>query len=343
MPKTVLVTGASGFLASYVIDAFLSSGWTVHGTVRNVAKSGPLKQRYPDHADRLKFFEVKDIVTGDGLAQALEGCDAVAHTASPYQLTVSDPMKDFIEPAVEGTLSVLRAAKAAGIRRIVITSSFAAVTNFEKGGPWRDYTYTDKDWNPTTLEQACESGRIGAFVYSASKTLAEKAAHDYASKNGLSVTTLNPPMIYSPPLQSISSPEEINTSSNAIFSLINGEKGRAPMGNRLPLFCATEDVALAHVRALEVDEDKVKGRRFLLCGGSFTWEDAVRHLAQVHPELKDRLPTLPEQDVDGDKPIARLDCTPAREILGIDEFRNWKDTLERTIDRLVEVEKGFKK
>lgn len=123
-------------------------------------------------------------------------------------------MKDFITPAVEGTLSVLRAAKvsspcrlgrarfeltspqlrphqyqAAGIKRVVVTSSFAAVTNLEKGGPWRDYTYTAADWNPTTLEQAIEAGRPGPFVYSASKTLAEHAALDYGAENDLEVVT----------------------------------------------------------------------------------------------------------------------------------------------------------
>ncbi|GAA5896557.1 hypothetical protein JCM5296_004176 [Sporobolomyces johnsonii] len=343
MPKTVLVTGASGFLASYVIDAFLQAGWNVRGTVRSLAKAQHLVDRYPEHSDKLKLVEVKDIVTGEGLKEALEGCDAVAHTASPYHLNVSDPMKDFIAPAVDGTLSVLKAAKAAGIKRVVVTSSFAAVTNFEKGGPWRDYTYTDADWNPTTLEQAIEPGRPGAFVYSASKTLAEHAAHDFGTANpDMVIVTLNPPMIYSPPLQSISSASEVNTSSNAIYSLINGEEGREAPWNRLPLFVATEDVALAHVRALEVEEEKVKGKRFLLCGGSFTWEDAIRHLQTARPQLSSRLPKLPSTDKDADKPIAKLDCTPAKEILGIHEFKPWQDVLERTIDRLVEVEKGFK-
>ena len=193
----------------------------MRGTVRSKAKAAHLLERYPEgskltlvevksalasglgSADRVRRSQVKDIVTGEGLAEALEGCDAVAHTASPCwftapapqvweltssaladALTVSDPMKDFITPAVEGTLSVLRAAKTAGIKRIVVTSSFAAVTNLAKvnlgdlsgcrasltlqaqqGGPWRDYTYTAADWNPTTLEQACEPGKPGPFVY----------------------------------------------------------------------------------------------------------------------------------------------------------------------------------
>ncbi|GAA5986673.1 hypothetical protein JCM5350_001447 [Sporobolomyces pararoseus] len=351
MTQTVLVTGASGFLASYIISDLLSHNYTVHGTVRSLSRSKTsILSRYTDREQqaRLKLFEVKDLVVGDGLEQAMKGCQAVLHTASPYQLTVEDPKKDFIDPAIEGTLSVLRTALALGIERVVITSSFAAVTNFDKGGPFRDYTYTDADWNPTTLEQALTPGKPGPFVYSASKTLAEQAAHSFASSNpSISVTTLNPPMIYSPPLQSITSKEEINTSSNAIYSLINGERDREVPWNRLPLFCATEDVARAHRLCLEVqDVEKIRGKRFLLCGGSFTWEDAIRHLHETRPSLSPRLPKLnsltdPSQDKDFGKPIARLDCTPAKEILGLGEFKSWKQVLEETVDRLLEVEKQF--
>ncbi|GAA5908401.1 uncharacterized protein JCM6883_004379 [Sporobolomyces salmoneus] len=265
MSKTVLVTGVSGFLASYIVSDLLSHNYTVHGTVRSLSRSqDALLARYPpEQAERLKLFEVKDLVQGEGLEEAMRGCEGgVLHTASPYQLSVEDPKKDFIDPAVEGTLTVLKTALKLGIERVVITSSFAAVTNFEKGGPWRDYTYTSDDWNPTTLEQALSPGKPGAFVYSASKTLAERAAHDFAQSNpSLSVTALNPPMIYSPPLQSITSKEEINTSSNAIYALINGEKDREAPWNRLPLFCATDDVATAHRKCLEVEVEKVKGQR----------------------------------------------------------------------------------
>merc|ERR1711939_173005 len=151
---TVLVTGASGFLASYVIDQFLQAGYLVKGTVRSKAKGESILTRYPDNKDKLELVEVPDIVEGTGLAEALKGVDVVAHVASPYALTVQDPLKDFIQPAVNGTLSVLKACKVAGINRVVVTSSFAAVTNFDLGGPWRDYTYTSDDWNPTTMEQA---------------------------------------------------------------------------------------------------------------------------------------------------------------------------------------------
>ncbi|GAA6036663.1 hypothetical protein JCM8097_001284 [Rhodosporidiobolus ruineniae] len=346
MPKTVLVTGASGFLASYVVKAFLDAGYKVKGSVRSLFKAQHLLDRYPEHAENLELVEVKDIVSDEeGLKKALEGVDVVAHTASPYALTYTDPIKDFIDPAVKGTLSVLKAAKDAGIKRVVITSSFAAVTNLAAGGPWRDYTYTAEDWNPATIEDVLKPDVPGPFVYSASKKLAEEAALKYGAENGLIVSAINPPMIYGPPLQKIASRDEVNTSSAAIYALINGPAGREPNWNRLPLFCHVEDVALAHVRALEVeDEDQVRGKRFLIYGGSFTWEDATAHLASARPALASRLPTLPpspEQYKDAGKPIAKLDTSAVYEVLGIKELKGWQQTLEETVDALVEIEKQF--
>ncbi|GAA6004356.1 hypothetical protein JCM10207_000683 [Rhodosporidiobolus poonsookiae] len=345
MAKTVLVTGASGFLASYVVKAFLDAGWKVKGSVRSTAKAQHLYERYPEHKDSLSLVEVKDIVTGEGLKEALEGVDAIAHTASPYALTYTDPIKDFIDPAVKGTLSVLKAAKEAGIKRVVITSSFAAVTNLAAGGPWRDYTYTAADWNPATIEEVLAPGCPGPFVYSASKTLAERAAHDYGKEHGLVVSAINPPMIYGAPLQGIASKSDVNTSSAAIYALIHGDEGRDVPWNRLPLFAHVEDVALAHVKALEVeDEEKVKGQRFLIYGGSFTWEDATSFLASARPALASRLPSLPATPAeykDAGKPICKLDTSPAREVLGFGAFKDWQSTLLETVDALVEIEKRF--
>ncbi|BGP21484.1 hypothetical protein JCM10295v2_000359 [Rhodotorula toruloides] len=198
-------------------------------------------------------------------------------------LTYIEPFKDFIDPAVKGTLRVLEAAKGAGVKRVVVISSFAAVTNFKEGGPWRDYTYTGADWNPLTVEDCLVPDVPGPVVYSASKTLADRAAHDYAAKNDLILCTINPPVIYGPPLQRVASRSEINTSSGAIYALINGDAEREVPSNRLPLFAHVKDVAVAHV----------KGQRFLICGGAFTWEEAIVHLSWVHPSLAPRLPKLP--------------------------------------------------
>lgn len=145
---------------------------------------------------------------------------------------------------------------------------------------WRDYTYTAADWNPLTLEDCLVPGVAGPVVYSASKTLAEHAAHDFAAANpDMVISTLNPPMIYGPPLQKVASRDEINTSSGAIYALIHGPEGREVPWNRLPLFVHVKDIGLAHLRVIEAeDEAKIKNQRFLLYGGAFAWEDVSRHL-----------------------------------------------------------------
>lgn len=197
-----------------------------------------------------------------------------------------------IDPAVEGTLTALKAAKVsrqrslpthpsnhadrcavlqdAGVKRVVVTSSYAAALNLDEG-EFVDKTYTEKDWAPFTLESATAPGKDGGYIYSASKTLAEKAAWDYANQNGVQLATILPPMIYGPPLQPVPSKDKLNASSAAIYALIDGDKGRPVPPNIWIHNVAVEDAALAHVRAAECEG--AAGHRFLVGGNTMLWED----------------------------------------------------------------------
>ncbi|CAO1635946.1 unnamed protein product [Parajaminaea phylloscopi] len=337
----VLVTGATGFFAQLVLDSLLEdpAGYRVRGTLRSKAKADALLARFSaEQQKRIELVEVADTASSD-LSDAVKGVDAILHTASPYQLNVEDAERDLLKPALEGTLNVLRyAAKESSVKFIGITSSFAAVTNFEKGGPNRPgFVYTDKDWNPAGAKEAIQFGGAGAFSYSASKKIAEEAAWKFveSEKPGFAITSFNPPMIYGPTKQPNVTLSNINTSSKTIYGLISNAEQMPE--DRLPLFCHARDVADAHVRAIANKE--AHGKRFLLCGGKFNWTMAVQHIAQTRPELKSRLPRGWENAES--KPVsqyASLDTKPAEQILGM-QFKQWQQTLDESLDSLLELEK----
>jgi len=209
------------------------------------------------------------------------------------------------------------ALKTPSIKRVVITSSFAAVTDFDKGGPNRPgHVYTHEDWLPKTEEDAVAPGVLGALSYSVSKKLAEKAAWDFQQrKPHFDIATINPPMIYGPTLQPCNL-ASLNTSSKAIYKLISNEP-EFP-GDRLPLFAHVTDVADAHVLALT--KPNAGGKRFLLQGkGVLTWGNAVEYIATQHPDLVSRLPKgwqAAVKDKKGEDQYAKLDTTLAEDNLG---------------------------
>lgn len=129
-----------------------------------------------------------DIATSD-LTAALAGVTYVLHIASPYTFKVTNGEEELLKPAINGTLNVLRAAKQEAVQRVVVTSSLAAVMNRSKGGPWRDYEYTESDWNPTTYEEAAKETVSFVPVYAASKKLAEEAAWDFAKENNMELVS----------------------------------------------------------------------------------------------------------------------------------------------------------
>lgn len=337
----VLVTGATGFFAQHVLDSLLEdpAGYRVRGTLRSKAKADALLSRFtPEQRKRIELVEVADTASSD-LTEAVKGVEYIQHTASPYQLNVEDAERDLLKPALEGTLNVLRyAAKEPSVKFVGITSSFAAVTDLNAGGPNRPgFTYTAKNWNPAGAKEAIEFGGAGAFSYSASKKIAEEAAWKFVEteKPGFSIASFNPPMIYGPTKQPNVRKSNLNTSSKTIYGLITNAQQMPE--DRLPLFCHARDVADAHVRAM-ANKD-AHGQRFLLCGGKFNWAMAVNHIAETFPDLKSRLPNGWEQAQS--KPVseyASLDTEPAERVLGM-KFKDWKQTLNESVDSLLQLEK----
>lgn len=278
MAGTVLVTGGTGYIGGEVIDQLLAKGYAVHTTVRNATKSEPrLRERWPDAGDRLEIFQA-DLMSDEGWAEANAGCDAVAHVASPFPLSIPKDKDELVVPATEGTLRALRFAHEAGVKRFVQTSSAAAIAY---GHPEKDhFDYTD--W--TNLS-------AGVPPYIESKTVAERSARDWVAKHAphMVFCSINPVAVFGPVYN-----DDLSTSIELVKKMIDGSIPLAPnMG-----ICVTDvrDVAEAHVRAIEAPAETVRGQRFPT-SVKFLW---IREMAQIVrervPEYSGKAPTRPMPD-----------------------------------------------
>ncbi|KAM0188279.1 hypothetical protein ACHAPI_010675 [Fusarium lateritium] len=325
----VLVTGGTGFVAGHVIDVLLNRGHRVVTTVRSQEKAESIRKVFQGVShDDLDFAVVPDIAAKDAF-HGLDtyGLEAAIHVASPFHYNVIDPKKDLVDPAVLGTTSVLRALHefCPTVKRVVVTSSFAAILDPKLASTGAEKVYTEADWSPLTLEDAYGDAVI---AYAASKALAEKAAWDFVTSNkpNYSLSTINPPMIYGPVKYPVKSLDSVNTSNQLLASIISGKQkdGLPPTG--LPLWVDVRDVALAHVKAMETEG--AAGKRFFVTAGHYSNMDLYRILYENFAELRDRLPD--ETNKGGDpSPVLKsfgYDNTQATTILGM-EWIPYKKTI----------------
>ncbi|CAM6045507.1 unnamed protein product [Sphagnum compactum] len=190
--KTVCLTGAEGFIGSWIVKTLLDHGYTVRGTVRNLENSKHLLE-LPGASDRLKLF-VAELMEPGSFDNVVEGCDGVFHTASPVLFKdITDPQAEVIDPAVNGTLNVLASCAKAQTKKVVLTSSISAIifTNKRnsKGGI-DESLWSDLDF--------CRENKMWYFL---SKTLAEKAAWDFVNEKGLNMVAIHPVTVLGSPLQ----------------------------------------------------------------------------------------------------------------------------------------------
>ncbi|CAL5073593.1 unnamed protein product [Urochloa decumbens] len=207
-PPRVCVTGGGGFIASWLVKLLLSRGYAVHATVRDPGnpKNAHLKEldRAPEN---LRLFKA-DVLDYDTLTHAVEGCEGVFHLATPVPGDkMVDPELEVLDPAVKGTLNVLKVCSAAKVQKLVLVSSNAAV-DFNPNWP-QDILKDESCWSD--IEFCKENGDW----YSVAKIMAEQAALEYGDKNGLNVVTLCPPLVFGPLLQ-----PTVNTSSKFLIYVV---------------------------------------------------------------------------------------------------------------------------
>eukprot|EP01116_Phalansterium_solitarium_P018627 TRINITY_DN5002_c0_g1_i1.p1 TRINITY_DN5002_c0_g1~~TRINITY_DN5002_c0_g1_i1.p1 ORF type:complete len:319 (+),score=126.26 TRINITY_DN5002_c0_g1_i1:116-1072(+) len=241
--KIAVVTGAAGYVATWVIKKLVDhGGYTIRGTVRSAANSQELKKAFPS----IELYDA-DLLKDGSFDEVVKGATVIFHTASPYTYDVTDPQKELVDPAVQGTLNVLRSAdKSPSVKRVVLTSSAAAVHHSVPDG----YVFSEKDWNiSSTLE---------TDAYSLSKTLAEKAAWDHVKGKHYDLVTTNPAIVLGPVLTSRAD----GTSIQQAVSMLKGgytESGVPPINYGI---IDVRDLGELHV--LLAERPEASGRH-LLC------------------------------------------------------------------------------
>ncbi|MEI8185991.1 MAG: SDR family oxidoreductase [Chlorobiaceae bacterium] len=256
--KPVCVTGASGFIAAHIVSALLEKGYRVRGTVRKSPKNYPFLLGLPGASDRLELVEA-DLLSDGAYDSAVKGCDYVMHTASPYEINVKNPQTDLVDPAVNGTETVLESClKSGSVKRVVLTSSIAAITD----EPESMKVFTEKDWNTmSSLERN---------PYQYSKTLAERAAWDFImrKKPGFDLVAINPTMVTGP-----SFGPSLNTTNRMIRDIMTGVfPGIMDISWG---FVDVRDVAKAHLLAMETD---AASGRYLCSAETVHMKELVAHL-----------------------------------------------------------------
>ena len=266
--STVLVTGGSGFIGSHCILQLLAAGHTVRTTVRNLARQADvramLKQGGAEPGNRLSFFAA-DLEADAGWDNAAAGCDYILHVASPFPSQVPKNEDELIVPAREGALRVLRASRDARVKRVVLTSSFAAIGYGHLPQPT---PFDETSW-------ANANGK-GVTAYVKSKTLAERAAWDFIAKEGggLELAVVNPVGVFG----SVLGPD-YSTSILLVQRLMDGAMPGCPK-----LYFGVvdvRDVADLHLRAMT--DPAAKGERFLAVSGDFI------SMLEVGNILRDRM------------------------------------------------------
>jgi len=272
MADKVFVSGGSGYIAGYLIRQLVQQGWTVHTSVRDLAREAPLRELLAVDNSRLAVFAA-DLTQDAGWAEAMQGCSHVAHVASPLPGNWVKKPDDLIVPAREGVLRALRAARAAGVRRFVMTSSVAAIIYGRGRGV---HHFTEADWTPVDGP--------GISPYTLSKTLAERAARDWVAREavGLEFCSVNPSLVLGP----VWGPD-YSSSIALVKKLLSGSMPGCPgLGFGL---VDVRDVADLHLRALVAPG--MAGERFIASGPFLKVIDIARLLRQHLGEQARRVPT----------------------------------------------------
>ncbi|ESK96317.1 d-lactaldehyde dehydrogenase [Moniliophthora roreri MCA 2997] len=339
---TVLVTGANGYIAAWIVAILLERGYTVHATVRSESRGEKLLETHKASVDsgKLKLVIVKDMQADGAWDEAVKGVDAILHTAAQttHVYAVEDP-REVIDIAVEGVTSLMTSALKHGstVQRIVFTSSTASVI---QGSPTSVVSVSESDWNEESVKNIDALGKNADFMtkYAASKTLAEKAIWEWHQQHKAEVAwdiaVINPVWVFGPVAHAVKTPDDIVGSQHVwCNAIVRGEfMGGSSLTYPSSGWVDVRDVAEAHALALEVSQ--AGGERIITCAGSpFVWQDFVDVANSLNP------PPLPgiAKGMTGDA-LRNLTfkTSKAQDILGV-KYRTMEELTKDSLEQCAQI------
>ncbi len=275
--QLVVVTGGSGFIAIHIILQLLQRGFAVRTTVRSLKKTALIREMLTNGG--VTDFHDLEVVAADLTSDAhwsetLQGATYAIHVASPTPNRVFKDENEMIQPAVNGVLRVLTAARDAGVKRVVLTSAYGAIF---AGHPRRTTPYTEADWSDVSAKKV--------HAYQKSKTLAERAAWQFIreSGRGMALTAVNPVAVMGPVLAN-----DYSHSNGQIRQLLEGQLKAVPRVDSG--YVDVRDVATLHILAMLAPQ--AAGERFLATTGeTLSMLDVAEVLRTAFPQFADQLPT----------------------------------------------------
>ncbi|KAI0646157.1 NAD-P-binding protein [Trametes meyenii] len=354
----VLVTGANGYIAVWVVRYLLERGFSVRGSVRSKSKGTYLSNCFKSYGDKFEIAVVDDITQDDAFDAATEGVDAILHIASPVILEAGEP-DEVILPAVKGTESILKSAlkHRATVKRVIITSSTASVIT----PPLVDAeprVFDERDWNEYSLEHVRERGRAanGLDKYCASKVLAERAGWDFYARAkaevatsegggelGWDLVTLMMPFVFGPAIHEAPTLDKFNGTARTWYDhVVRGDLWGAPAttnvyDGRIALigndpshgyeFVDVRDFAEGEV--LSLITPTAGDERFIISGPTYTWQE----FTEAARRYSDKIPAIdtPYTDVSSLKYPVRYSCEKAQRILGV-KSRSLEETTKDSVE-----------
>ncbi|KAJ4476791.1 hypothetical protein C8R41DRAFT_773286, partial [Lentinula lateritia] len=332
----IQVTGGTGFIGSHVVAQLLDKGYRVRAAARSAAK---LQRIFPD-ASHLEAVEIPTL-TSD-YTKYLKGVDVVIHMAAELFSKVIrflwTRINISLQAAYDGTLHIVRQSIDAGIKKIIITGTFASLFDSQLQTAFGQELVTERFFHPVTLE-TLDRNQAPMTIYQQSKTLADKKVWELAKEYpDVDFTILLPPAVFGPLVPNFpvtDSPTSIGTNYNLCKILTTGTEAYPsyPLGH----LADVRDVAWAHVAALSTLSVPGRDKRFIIMNTTFKWKDVADLIRRERPELAHRLPTqdiVPPRLTD-----APLDTSFAAEVLGLKDYIPWEDTVLAAVDVHVAWEK----